>query len=63
MPRENREMAFFLNKIEGLNMHNEEKLEFYYDDTLFRFDSEYERVSLYKWYIFIQAVKSLNKSL
>ncbi len=61
LPRENREMAFFLNKIEGLNMHNEEKLEFYYDDTLFRFDSEHVRVSLYKWYIFIQAVKSFNK--
>jgi 1-acyl-sn-glycerol-3-phosphate acyltransferase len=57
-PNDNTELTFWLEKISGLNMHNEEKLELYYNDTLFRFDSEDKRKSMYKWFNFIQILKN-----
>lgn len=57
-----KDLVFSLEKMEGVNMHNNEKLEFYYQDTLFRFDSEDSRKSLYKWYCFITTLQKLKET-
>ncbi len=41
--------SFFHGKIQGMNVQNREKLEFYYDNALFRLDFRGERASSYKW--------------
>ncbi len=47
-------LSFPFDDILGINMHNGEKMEFYFRDTLFRLDCDNKRVSLYKWYNFIK---------
>lgn len=46
--------TFPIQKIEGANVHEDEKLEFYLDDTLYRIDSENKRLSMYKWFLCIK---------
>ncbi|MGA2641548.1 MAG: lysophospholipid acyltransferase family protein [Spirochaetia bacterium] len=41
--------SFFHSKIRGMNVQNGEKLEFYYDNALFRLDFRSARASPYKW--------------
>ena len=45
--------TFPIPEIMGANVHEDEKLEFYHNDTLFRIDSENKRLSMYKWYLCI----------
>lgn len=48
------EYSFPIDSIEGVNVHENEKLEFYHEDTLYRFDSDDPRKSIYKWYLGIK---------
>jgi 1-acyl-sn-glycerol-3-phosphate acyltransferase len=52
------ELTFPMAEIEGINVHEDEKLEFYHMNTLYRFDSENKRISMYKWYL---CVRNLQK--
>ena len=49
--------AFSLADIKGINMHNKENLEFYFNDTLYNFSSDNKRASLYKWYNAVVAMR------
>jgi hypothetical protein len=53
-------LSFPFKDVLGINMHNDEKMEFYYQDSLFRFDSRNKRISLYKWY---QTIRMLQEQV
>ncbi len=44
---------FLLKDIKGLNIQNKEKLEFYYDEKLYRAGFESTKISLYKYFVAI----------
>lgn len=49
---------FSVGEIMGANVHEDEKLEFYHQDTLYRFDSDNKRISMYKWFLSIQDLQN-----
>lgn len=56
-PSDDEDYSFPIPNIEGLNVQEDEKLEFYYKNTLFRIDSENERTSMYKWFLCISKLQ------
>jgi 1-acyl-sn-glycerol-3-phosphate acyltransferase len=50
--------VFPVREIEGANVHEDEKLEFYHDDTLYRIDSKNKRLSMYKWFLCISDLQN-----
>jgi len=55
------DLSFSIDEITGLNVQNEEKLEFYHKDNLFRFDSKDRRVSIYKWYCCLKLLQEMER--
>ena len=49
---------FPIEKILGTNVHEDEKLEFYCNDTLYRIDSKNKRLSMYKWFLCISDLRN-----
>ncbi|MCF7937231.1 MAG: 1-acyl-sn-glycerol-3-phosphate acyltransferase [Spirochaetales bacterium] len=52
---------FSVPDIQGINVQNKEKLEFYYNWVLYRFDFENPRISSYKWFKTVQLVQELRQ--
>ena len=46
---ESRSFTFPINEIEGINVQNKEKMEFYYDNVLYRVSFESPRANSYKY--------------
>ncbi len=58
---DNGEKAEFpLQEIRGANIQNNEKLEFYYRDELYRFDGRKNRISVYKWFLVMTRLQVRN---
>ena len=55
-------LSFSFSEMVGINMHNDEKLEFYFRNSLFRVDSRNKRISLYKYYRVIQYLQEKKKA-
>ncbi len=56
-----RTKIFDIRKIAGINVQNNEALEFYYGDVLFRLDFFRRRVSSYKWMLSVNFLQNLIK--
>ncbi len=48
------ERVFDVSRMEGINVQNNENMEFYYDDDLFRIRNSNRRGNSYKWYVAIR---------
>ncbi len=50
-------LSFDISKIQGLNVQQNNKFEFYHDNILYRFKFEFPNISAYKWVETIQLIK------
>jgi 1-acyl-sn-glycerol-3-phosphate acyltransferase len=52
--------SFFHTRIQGMNVQNREKLEFYYENALYRLDFRNERASPYKWTKTVETLSAID---
>ena len=62
IPEKGEHYIFPLSEITGMNIQNNNKFEFYYKDTLYRFKFNTQHKSVYKYQLGINIVRSINKS-
>ncbi len=60
IPYKGEQYIFPLNKITGMNIQNNNKLEFYYKDTLYRFKFTTQHKSVYKYELGINIIVKIN---